>query len=297
MGEVVEDSSGPVLIGTKLRSPPVRDQVVPRERLFERLRAGAGRALSLLACPPGYGKTTLLAAWREAEAARKPVAWLTLDDGDNDPVVLWSYVIEALRRACPAISVAASPQIAGAAAIVHSVLPCLVNELDDLGEVTLILDDFDRLSDGPARESLAWFVDHAPPGFQLVLSARTEPDLPLPALRAHGELLELRAADLRFTPGEADAFLNGRLGLGLRGEHAHDDQQAQYDRQDDAPAQVESLPVDLEYLRHLTHDSPLSTLAWTGEAPHGGTGRRHGPVTRSLIAGWGTRHHLPAVFT
>ena len=215
MGDVVEDSSGPVLIGTKLRSPVVRDQVIPRERLFERLRAGAGLPLSLVACPAGYGKTTLLAAWREAEAARKPVAWLTLDEGDNDPVVLWSYVIEALRRACPAISVPASPQLAGAAAIVHSVLPRLVNELDDLGEVTLILDDFDRLSDGAARESLAWFVDHAPPGFQLVLSTRTEPDLPLAALRAHGELLELRADDLRFTPGEADAFLNGRLGLGL----------------------------------------------------------------------------------
>ncbi len=215
MGDVVEDSSRPVLIGTKLRSPVVRDQVIPRERLFERLRAGAGLPLSLVACPAGYGKTTLLAAWREAEAARKPVAWLTLDEGDNDPVVLWSYVIEALRRACPAISVPASPQLGGAAAIVHSVLPRLVNELDDLGEVTLILDDFDRLSDGPARESLAWFVDHAPPGFQLVLSTRTEPDLPLAALRAHGELLELRADDLRFMPGEADAFLNGRLGLGL----------------------------------------------------------------------------------
>ena len=204
-----------MLVATKLRPPAVRDQVVPRERLLERLRAGSGLALSLVACPAGYGKTTLLAAWHQAEAARKPVGWLTLDEDDDDPVVLWSYVIEALRGACPAISVPASPQLAGAASIVHMVLPRLVNELDDLGEVTLILDDFHRLSDGPARESLAWFIDHAPPAFQLVLSARTEPDLPLAALRAHGELLELRAGDLRFTPGEADAFLNGRLGLGL----------------------------------------------------------------------------------
>jgi LuxR family transcriptional regulator, maltose regulon positive regulatory protein len=130
-------------------------------------------------------------------------------------VVLWSYVIQALRRACPAISLPASPQMAGAATIVDTVLPRLVNELDDLGEVTLILDDFHRLSDGAARESLAWFVDHAPRTFQLVLSTRTEPDLPLAALRAHGDLLELRAGDLRFTSDEADAFLNGRLGLGL----------------------------------------------------------------------------------
>ncbi len=215
MGDRAEDGPGPVLIATKLRPPAVRDQVVPRERLLEPLRTGAGLALTLVACPAGYGKTTLLAAWREAEVARKPVAWLTLDEDENDPVVLWSYVIEALRRACPAISLPVSPQMAGAASIVHVVLPRLVNELDDLGEVTLILDDFDRLSDGAARESLAWFIDHAPPTFQLVLSTRTEPDLPLAALRGHGELLELRADDLRFTPGEADAFLNGRLALSL----------------------------------------------------------------------------------
>jgi LuxR family maltose regulon positive regulatory protein len=218
MGDGADDGTGPVLIATKLRPPAVRDQVVPRERLLEQLRAGSDLRLSLVACPAGYGKTTLLAAWREAEAARKPVAWLTLDEGDNDPVVFWSYVIEALRRACPAISLPASPQLAGAASTVAMVLPHLVNELDDLGEVTLILDDFHRLSGGSARESLAWFIDHAPPTFQLVLSTRTEPDLPLAALRAHGELLELRAADLRFTSEEADAFLNGRLALGLMPE-------------------------------------------------------------------------------
>jgi LuxR family transcriptional regulator, maltose regulon positive regulatory protein len=218
MGDGADNGTGPVLIATKLRPPEVRDQVVPRERLVEPLRAGSGLRLSLVACPAGYGKTTLLAAWREAEAARKPVAWLTLDEGDNDPVVFWSYVIEALRRACPAISLPTSPQMAGAASIVPVVLPCLVNELDDLGEVTLILDDFHRLSGGSARESLAWFIDHAPPTFQLVLSTRTEPDLPLAALRAHGELLELRAGDLRFTSEEADAFLNGRLALSLMPE-------------------------------------------------------------------------------
>jgi ATP/maltotriose-dependent transcriptional regulator MalT len=215
MEDGVEDGTGPVLIATKLRPPPVRDQVVPRERLVERLRSGSGLGLSLVACPAGFGKTTLLASWHEAEAARKPVAWLTLDEGDNDPVVLWSYVIQALRGACPAISLPASPQAAVPVPIIGILLPRLVNELDDLGEVTLILDDFHRLADGAARESLAWFIDHAPPTFQLVLSTRTEPDLPLAALRAHGDLLELRADDLRFTSEEADAFLNERLALGL----------------------------------------------------------------------------------
>ena len=221
MGDGVKDSSEPVLVATKLRPPPVRDQIVPRERLMERLRTGAGRRLSLVACPAGFGKTTLLAAWHKAEAARKPMAWLTLDEGDDDPVVLWSYVIEALRGVCPAIGQSASPRAAGAAHIVDMVLPRLVNELNELNDqhgITLILDDFHRLPDGAARDSIAWFVDHVPRAFQLVLSTRTEPDLPLAALRAHGDLLELRADDLRFTPGEVDEFLNGRLALGLMPE-------------------------------------------------------------------------------
>ena len=221
MGDGVKDSSEPVLVATKLRPPPVRDQIVPREFLMERLRTGAGRRLSLVACPAGFGKTTLLAAWHKAEAARKPMAWLTLDEGDDDPVVLWSYAIEALRGVCPAIGQSASPRAAGAAHIVDIVLPRLVNELNELNDqhgITLILDDFHRLPDGAARDSIAWFVDHVPRAFQLVLSTRTEPDLPLAALRAHGDLLELRADDLRFTPGEADKFLNGRLALGLMPE-------------------------------------------------------------------------------
>ncbi len=164
----------------------------------------------------------MLAAWHEAQAGRKPIAWLTLDQGDNDPAAFWSYVIEALRRVCPALSLPASSHMAARESLVHLVLPHLVNELDDLGEVTLILDDFHHLTDGVARESIAWFVDHAPPTFQLVLSTRTEPDLPLAALRVHGELLELRADELRFSSGEADAFLNGRLALGLLSEDVDD---------------------------------------------------------------------------
>ncbi len=207
--------SGPVLIATKLHPPAVREQTVPREWLMERLRTGSGLRLSLVACPAGFGKTTLLAAWHQAEAARKPVAWLTLDEAYNDPVVLWSYVIEALRRVCPAVGQSVSPRAAGPAHITDMVLPRLVNDLHDQDGATLILDDFHRLGDGAVRESIAWFVDHAPPTFQLVLSTRTEPACPLAALRAHGELLELRVDDLRFTSEEADALLNGRLSLGL----------------------------------------------------------------------------------
>ena len=104
------------------------------------------------------------------------------------------------------------------APVIDLVLPRLVNELDGQGEITLILDDFHRVSSEPARASVRWFIEHAPPGFHVVLATRTEPSLPVASLRAHGELLELRAADLRFTYQEADAFLNGRLGLDLTAE-------------------------------------------------------------------------------
>ena len=204
-----------ILVGTKLHPPPVRELTIPRERLLERLRSGSDRRLTLVACPAGFGKTTLLAEWREADAERKPFAWLTLDEGDNDPVVLWTHAIEALYRASSSV---ARPAPAVVAPVVEVVLPRLVNELDGQGEITLILDDFHRLSSAPARASVGWFIDHAPPGFQLVLASRTEPVLPVATLRAHGELLELRADDLRFTCAEADAFLNGRLGLGLTPE-------------------------------------------------------------------------------
>ena len=126
----------------------IRDRAGQFTSAFDAVFTAEG--IRILASPPQASRA------REAEAARRPVAWLTLDEGDNDPVVLWCYVIEALRRVCPAISVPASAQMAGAASLVDVVLPRLVNELDDLGEATLILDDFHRLSGGAARESLVW---------------------------------------------------------------------------------------------------------------------------------------------
>jgi LuxR family transcriptional regulator, maltose regulon positive regulatory protein len=205
----------PVLLLTKLHPPSVPAQTVGRERLLERLRDGRGLKLSLVAGPAGFGKSTLLAAWREEEAHERPVAWMTLDEGDDDAVVLWSHVIEALGRACPALADAIRAEELPAAPLLEVMLPRLVNELTEQGEVVLILDDFHRLTSAASRESLAWFVDYMPSTVQLVLSTRADPALPLGALRAHGQLLELRADDLRFTGAEAHEFLNDRLGLDL----------------------------------------------------------------------------------
>ena len=140
---------------------------------------------------------------------------MSLDEGDNDAVVLGSHMIEALCRACPGLADSALTSMAATAPVLEVVLPRLVNELVHQGEVVLVLDDFHRLSSPAARESVAWFVEHLPATVQLVISTRTDPALPLGVLRAHGQLLELRADDLRFTLAEADEFLNQRLALDL----------------------------------------------------------------------------------
>ncbi|WP_177320985.1 LuxR C-terminal-related transcriptional regulator [Lentzea waywayandensis] len=169
-----------------------------------------------MTCPAGFGKSTLLAAWAQDEAQRRPVAWMSLDEGDDDAVVLWSHLIEALGRACPAIDHETLAGLATSAPILEVMLPRAVNELVAAqAQLVLVLDDFHRLNAGPARDSVVWFVEHAPASVQVVLATRTDPALPLSALRARGHLLELRADDLRFTPEEAYEFLNGRLDLEL----------------------------------------------------------------------------------
>ena len=218
MGETIprddrQDAHG--LLVTKLHPPPRRPQTIARDRLVERLQPEPGRRLTLIVAPAGSGKTTLLSAWRELEAPGRPIAWMSLDEGDNDPIVLWSHLIAALRRVCPAIGELGLPGPIAAARGRDLVLLRLVNDLAEQGDVALILDDFHRLSAGEARDSVAWLVDNAPSTFQLVLSTRSEPALPLAAMRAHGELFEVRADELGFTVGEADALLNGELELGL----------------------------------------------------------------------------------
>jgi len=208
-------AASPPLVVTKLDPPAAREQTVVRERLLERLQPGPAVRLIVVAAPAGSGKTTLLGMWREAEAGSRPVAWLTLEKEDNDPVVLWAHALEALRQACPGLGETLSHESLDEGRIADLMLPQLVNELSEHGDVVFILDDFDRVSSGASRDTIAWLIEHAPPTFHLILASRNEPGLPLGTLRARGELLEVRAHDLRFTADEAEALLNERLELGL----------------------------------------------------------------------------------
>jgi LuxR family maltose regulon positive regulatory protein len=136
------------------------------------------------------------------------VAWVTLDEGDDDPVVLWTHVIAALGLDPPAAS----------APLREVVLPRVINALAEQGDLALVLDDFHRLSSASTRETIAWFVAHLPASVQLIIATRADPDLALHTLRVRGELTELRADELRFTTEEAGEFLNQRLGLDLHPE-------------------------------------------------------------------------------
>jgi LuxR family maltose regulon positive regulatory protein len=183
-----------------------------------RLDQGVERTLTLVAAPAGFGKTTLLAEWLAAgSAGGRPAAWVSLDAGDNDPARFWAYVLTALQTVQPGIGATAlsllhSPQPPSVAAVVTT----LINELDALeDDIALILDDLHVIEAQPVYDVLAFLLDHLPPRLRLVVATRADPPLPLARLRARGELSELRAVDLRFTPDEAAAFLTRTMGLDL----------------------------------------------------------------------------------
>ena len=217
-GERVEadrsNASGPVVLETKLTRPPVRCEHIARTELLQRLRGGTERALTVLAAPPGFGKTTLLAAWL-AEADR--VAWLSLDEDDNDPARFFLYAVAALRSVEPGLGARAlAAHRTPGAGLVDVVLPILLNELAAQEmELVLVLDDYHLITNDEIHEALAYLVERMPASFRLVLATREDPPLPLGRLRARGQLAELRAGELRFSDEEASAFLNNALGLGL----------------------------------------------------------------------------------
>jgi LuxR family maltose regulon positive regulatory protein len=256
----------PGVLVTKLHPPVVQAQTVVRRRLLDALAPQPAIRLTVVAAPAGYGKSTLLAMWREVEAARRSVAWVTLDDRDNDPVVLWSHVIEALTRVCPGIAESTASALHAGAALEEAVLPRLVNDLAGEDDVALILDDFHRLSHPGTRRGVRWLIDHAPGGLQLLVASRTEPALGLGVRRARGELLELRARELGFTADEAESLLNDHLELGL-------------DRTDveDLVGRTEGWPAGL-YLAALSLRGAPDRHAFIGR--FGGTAR---PVVDFLV--------------
>jgi LuxR family maltose regulon positive regulatory protein len=207
------------ILATKLYIPPPRPKVVPRPRLLERLNEGLHRKLTLIAAPAGFGKTTLVSEW--IAGCDRPVAWLSLDDGDNDPTRFLTYLVAALRTIVPNIGegvmvVLQSPAPAPPPA--ESILTTLLNEITTIPDnFVLVLDDYHVIDAKRVDSALTFLLEHLPPQMRLVIATREDPQLPLARLRARDQLTELRVTDLRFTPSEADGFLQA-MGLNLSAE-------------------------------------------------------------------------------
>ncbi|MFN2131169.1 MAG: LuxR C-terminal-related transcriptional regulator [Anaerolineae bacterium] len=211
------------LLKTKLYIPPARADLVERPRLLERLNAGLDGKLTLISAPAGFGKTTLVTQW--LGAARRPCAWLSLDEGDNDPARFLAYLVAALRTMDGraelgnvgegALGALQSPQPPP----VEAVLTVLINEMAAIStDIVLVLDDYHLVQAQPVHDAVTFLLDHMPPSMHLVLTTRADPPLPIARLRARGQLVELRQADLRFTPGEAAGFLNQAMDLRISAE-------------------------------------------------------------------------------
>jgi len=193
------------LLATKLYLPRPRPGQVPRPRLLAQLDEGLARGLVLVCAPAGYGKTVLLADW--AGHSGRPVAWLSLDAGDNDPVRFWRHVVAALDRARPGIGERVAPLLgAPAPSSFQGLVTALINDLA-ADETLLVLDDYHLIGSPQVHESLAFLAERRPAGMCVVLASRSDPPLALARLRARGQLTEIRIAELRFRPAEAGELL------------------------------------------------------------------------------------------
>ena len=221
------------VLGTKLRAPAPRRRLVPRERLVGQLRADPTTMprLVLVSAPAGFGKTTLLTQWltpgraEDAAHGRTPraarVGWLSLDAADADLGAFLTHLVAALQAASPEVGAQALALIDTDRSVpVEDVVASLVNDLDALvGSTVVALDDYHVIDTPEIHDAVAFLLDNLPPQVTVAMTTRADPPLPLSRLRARGELLEVRAADLRFTAEETDAFLNQVMGLQLRPAH------------------------------------------------------------------------------
>ena len=203
------------LIRTKLRQPFTRPSLVNRPRLQTQIANGLRGPLTLIIAPAGFGKTTLVASC--IAGCGMPVAWLSLDKDDNQAGRFLTYLMAALQTADHRIGSEAAQLMAETQqTFPEGVLTSLINDLDAAsGEMLLALDDYQFIASPEVHAVVAFILDHSPHNFHLLIASRSDPPLPLARLRARGQLVELRAAELRFTPAEAGQFLNDVMGLQL----------------------------------------------------------------------------------
>jgi LuxR family transcriptional regulator, maltose regulon positive regulatory protein len=234
-----------------LRAPLPRPEHVVRRRLLDLLRNALDFKVSVMSAPTGYGKTTLLAHWRQVEEAELPFAWVSLDEQDNDPIRLWRHIVEALRRVVPEVEDFGAEVLLGMSAVgqrfVGITLPTLINELAELSHpVVLVLDDYQFVTEEDSHESVSFFVEHLPENVHLVISCRSDPPLPLGRLRARGEMNEIRTEQLAFSEEEAACLLNEKMGLDV----GPDDLSVLLERTEGWPAAIYLASLSLQQREH-----------------------------------------------
>jgi LuxR family transcriptional regulator, maltose regulon positive regulatory protein len=211
-------SASNTLLRTKLYVPQSRADVVVRSRLLKHLNAGLSSKLTLVSAPAGFGKTSLLSSWQDVN--KTPLAWVSLDAQDNNPIHFWRYVTAALDTLEPglisdALNALSLPQPPS----VRAILPLLLNHLTTLqSHSVLVLDDYHIIENSNIHQDVSFFLEHLPPNVHLFMLSRADPPLPLTRLRARGEMVEIRADDLRFSDDEAVTFLNQSFGLNFSRE-------------------------------------------------------------------------------
>ncbi len=203
------------LLGTKLHVRSPRPGLVSRRRLLELLDQGSACPLTLVSAPAGFGKTTLLAEWLSKR--QQKACWLSLDAADDDPSSFLSYVIAALQTVVPGLADDLVPSLRSPQPpSVESVTVALANELASVpGDITLVLDDCHVVTSPAVNLGLAFLLEHLPPNVHLVIASRSDPAIPIARLRARGQVVEVRADELRFTPDEAALLLGQTMCLTL----------------------------------------------------------------------------------
>lgn len=216
--ETTQATRRSALLATKLYLPRPRPDLVPRTRLLALLDGARSRKLTLVSAPSGFGKTTVLCEWLRQR--QPPAAWISLDEGDNDLVRFWAYMVAAFGQLQPGVGQASLDQLQlQDPRLGHSALTPLLNDLAAVpSELTLVLDDYHTIQSQPVHASLSFFLEHLPEHVHVILATRADPPLPVARLRARGQVVELRAADLRFSLEETARFLHQTMGLPLSPE-------------------------------------------------------------------------------
>jgi LuxR family maltose regulon positive regulatory protein len=206
------------LLQTKLFLPTVRSSRIVRQQLIDQLNQGATGRLCLISASAGSGKTTLAASW--AEQSQRPVAWISLDQGDNEPTRFLAYLLAALHALQPESERQSSaPHQPHLPPLNEAVLTHVINEITRHSTAfSLVLDDYHLITESRIHETVAFILDNMPPGMNLLIISRQDPPLPLSRLRAQGQITEIRQADLRFSLDEAAAFLRTHTNLNLTQE-------------------------------------------------------------------------------